>query len=103
MSLYSSGTVTTEQLLQLFGSLDREFISEPELQEYVEEKLGELDALDPEDREKLDRLPLLEESAGPNGVKAADGKLEVESLTPDRLETEGYVFVLDGGDAARES
>ncbi len=51
-----------------------------------------------EEKDKLDSLPNLHEKAGKNTVSLnEEGKLEVESLSPDKIDPEGFAFLLDCG------
>lgn len=65
------------------------------------DEMKEYGALSEAEKEKLDHLPQFTDSPGPNGVHVTeDGKLEVDSVTPDRIRTEGYTMILNGGNAA---
>lgn len=100
LSLYSSGHVTMDQLREIFIRTDRRFIDGDELK-VLEDRVEALESagvITPENKEKLDTLPQFTGTPQTNGVTVKeDGSLEVSSITPDKLETEGFTFVLDGG------
>lgn len=52
-----------------------------------------------EEKDRLDKLPDLDGDVGPNGVRRnEEGWLELQSVTPDRIVTDGFAFILDCGD-----